>query len=97
MGRHCGYLALVTALASEADFCFIPEWPAPQDWKTVLCQKLAQQRQEGQRLNIIIVAEGAIDREGSAITADNVKDTIKKTLNYDTRVCGAPLLPLSFR
>ena len=27
MGRHCGYLALVAALASEADYVFIPEWP----------------------------------------------------------------------
>lgn len=27
----------------------------------------------GQRLNIILVAEGAIDRKGNAITADMVK------------------------
>lgn len=35
MGRHCGYLALVAALASEADFCFIPEWPQPTNWEEV--------------------------------------------------------------
>jgi 6-phosphofructokinase len=35
MGRHCGYLALVAALATEADFCFIPEWPQPKNWEEV--------------------------------------------------------------
>ena len=49
--------------------------------------QLIQMRSEGQRLNIIIVAEGAIDHEGNPITAEMVKDTIKETLNYDTRVC----------
>ncbi|CAD6193057.1 unnamed protein product [Caenorhabditis auriculariae] len=86
MGRHCGYLALVAALASEADFCFIPEWPAPSNWPEVLCKKLHEMRSEGQRLNIIIVAEGALDREGQPITAEKVKDVIKNTLHYDTRV-----------
>lgn len=86
MGRHCGYLALVAALASEADFCFIPEWPAPENWRDVLCDKLSQMRSEGQRLNIIIVAEGAIDRDGKAITAEDVKTAVKEKLKYDTRV-----------
>ena len=43
-------------------------------------------RQEGQRLNIIIVAEGAIDRNGQTISAEQVKDVVNKKLNYDTRV-----------
>lgn len=86
MGRHCGYLALVAALASEADFCFIPEWPAPENWRDVLCDKLSQMRSEGQRLNIIIVAEGAIDRDGKPITAEDVKTAVKNKLKYDTRV-----------
>ncbi|PIO76394.1 putative 6-phosphofructokinase [Teladorsagia circumcincta] len=86
MGRHCGYLALVAALASEADFCFIPEWPPPVNWREILCKKLQEMRAEGQRLNIIIVAEGAIDRDGTPISADLVKDVVSKTLKYDTRV-----------
>lgn len=36
------YLALVTALASEADFVFIPEAPPSVDWKEKLCDKLEQ-------------------------------------------------------
>uniref|UniRef100_A0AC35TN83 ATP-dependent 6-phosphofructokinase n=1 Tax=Rhabditophanes sp. KR3021 TaxID=114890 RepID=A0AC35TN83_9BILA len=86
MGRHCGYLGLVAALASEADFCFIPEWPPAPNWPEVLCKKLAQQRSHGQRLNIVIVAEGAIDKQGNAISAELVKNTIIEKLNYDTRV-----------
>lgn len=42
MGRHCGYLALVAALASEADFVFIPEWPPEIDWANRICKKIEQ-------------------------------------------------------
>uniref|UniRef100_A0A914DK92 ATP-dependent 6-phosphofructokinase n=1 Tax=Acrobeloides nanus TaxID=290746 RepID=A0A914DK92_9BILA len=85
MGRHCGYLALVAALASEADFCFIPEWPPPTNWREILCEKLAHSRSMGQRLNIVIVAEGAIDREGHKISSDMVRDVVANNLGYDTR------------
>lgn len=36
------YLALVTALASEADYVFIPEAPPSVDWQHKLCDKLEQ-------------------------------------------------------
>ncbi|GLV45889.1 Phosphofructokinase [Carabus blaptoides fortunei] len=86
MGRHCGYLALVAALTTEADFVFIPEDPAVIDWPQKLCSKLAQERQSGQRLNIIIVAEGAIDRTGQPITAEQVRKVVVDNLNQDTRI-----------
>ncbi|CAG2160179.1 unnamed protein product [Oppiella nova] len=86
MGRHCGYLALVAALASEADFVFIPEWPPEVEWPLRLCRKLEQERKMGKRLNIIIVAEGAIDREGKVVTAEMVKDVIVKSTGQDTRI-----------
>lgn len=38
----CSYLALVAALASEADYVFIPEDPAPSNWPIKLCSKLSQ-------------------------------------------------------
>nr|CAD7571959.1 unnamed protein product [Timema californicum] len=44
MGRHCGYLALVAALTSEADYVFIPEWPPELDWRNKMCKKLLQAR-----------------------------------------------------
>ncbi|VDO60712.1 unnamed protein product, partial [Onchocerca flexuosa] len=65
MGRNCGYLALAASLALDADFCFIPEWPPPVHWSTLLCKKLKQMREDGNRVNIVIVAEGAIDQNGS--------------------------------
>ncbi|XP_063910824.1 ATP-dependent 6-phosphofructokinase isoform X1 [Zophobas morio] len=86
MGRHCGYLALVAALTSEADYVFIPESPPPDDWQKRLCDKLEQERAMGQRLNIIIVAEGAIDRNGEAITAEMIKKVVVDNLQQDTRI-----------
>lgn len=35
------YLALVGALATEADWVFIPEWPPEEGWEDTLCKKLA--------------------------------------------------------
>lgn len=86
MGRHCGYLALVAAICCEADYVFIPEWPPEQDWPIKLCKKLIQERQTGQRLNIIIVAEGAVDRNGDPITAEKVRHVVVEKLQQDTRI-----------
>ena len=49
MGRHCGYLALVAGVVSEADFVFIPEWPAEKNWPEKLCKKLEIERKCGHR------------------------------------------------
>ena len=74
MGRHCGYLALVSGIAAEADYVFIPECPAEQNWPEDLCMKLTVGRERsGQRANIIIISEGALDREGNPITCEMVK------------------------
>uniref|UniRef100_A0A8D0AIN0 6-phosphofructokinase n=1 Tax=Sander lucioperca TaxID=283035 RepID=A0A8D0AIN0_SANLU len=79
MGRHCGYLALVSALASGADWLLIPEAPPQEGWEDCI-------RITGSRLNIIIIAEGAIDRNGKPITSTYVKDLVVQRLGYDTRV-----------
>ncbi|NXW56254.1 PFKAM protein, partial [Eurystomus gularis] len=42
MGRHCGYLALITALACGADWVFIPESPPEDDWEDHLCRRLTE-------------------------------------------------------
>ena len=63
----------VAGVVTEADYVFIPEWPPETNWPEKLCTKLAAGRETGQRLNIIIVAEGAIDREGNPITCAQIK------------------------
>ncbi|XP_029379833.1 ATP-dependent 6-phosphofructokinase, platelet type-like isoform X1 [Echeneis naucrates] len=86
MGRHCGYLALVSALACGADWVFIPEMPPADGWEDDMCQKLSENRADKKRLNIIIVAEGAIDSHNKAITPDYIKDLVVRCLGFDTRV-----------
>ena len=65
---------------------FVPEWPPEEDWPDKLCRKLELERAAGQRLNIVIVSEGAIDRQGQPIAADTVKRVIVERLEIDTRV-----------
>ncbi|XP_061776750.1 ATP-dependent 6-phosphofructokinase, platelet type-like isoform X1 [Nerophis ophidion] len=86
MGRHCGYLALVSALACGADWVFFPEMPPEDGWEDNMCQKLSENRADKKRLNIIIVAEGAIDSHNKAITPDYIKDLVVRNLGFDTRV-----------
>lgn len=40
----------------------------------------------GQRLNIIIVAEGALDRNGEPITAEKIHKVVVEKLQQDTRI-----------
>nr|XP_008161158.1 ATP-dependent 6-phosphofructokinase, platelet type isoform X3 [Chrysemys picta bellii] len=86
MGRHCGYLALVSALACGADWVFIPEYPPEEGWEDQMCVKLSENRARKKRLNIIIVAEGAIDSHNKSITSEEVKDLVVQQLGFDTRV-----------
>uniref|UniRef100_A0A8C1XUJ3 6-phosphofructokinase n=1 Tax=Cyprinus carpio TaxID=7962 RepID=A0A8C1XUJ3_CYPCA len=86
MGRHCGYLALVSALACGADWVLIPEMPPKDGWEEQMCHKLSESRLRGSRLNIIIVAEGATDRHGNPISSNTVKDLVVRCLGFDTRV-----------
>ncbi|NXL90657.1 PFKAP protein, partial [Alectura lathami] len=86
MGRHCGYLALVSALACGADWVFIPEYPPEEGWEDTMCIKLSENRARKKRLNIIIVAEGAIDCHNKPISSEKVKDLVVQRLGFDTRV-----------
>jgi len=52
----------------------------------VITQLFFQERLTGQRLNIIIVAEGAVDRNGDPITAEKVHKVVVDKLQQDTRI-----------
>ncbi|KAK8847443.1 6-phosphofructokinase [Kwoniella newhampshirensis] len=87
MGRHCGWLALLAGIATGADFIFIPENPpATEDWETEMCDLLKSHRAVGKRKSIVIVAEGALDRNLKAIKPDYVKKILVDRLGLDTRV-----------
>jgi 6-phosphofructokinase 1 len=87
MGRNCGYLALMSALAAGANWVLIPESPPDtDDWEESMCRALTAGRAIGRRLNLVIVAEGAQDLHGSPITAEHVKKVLEERLGEDTRV-----------
>ncbi|CAO3597415.1 unnamed protein product [Absidia cylindrospora] len=87
MGRHCGWLALMAGIATGADFVFIPEQPPKdEDWETAMCTVARQHRELGKRKTIIIVAEGALDRNLKPIKVDHIKDVLSDRLGLDTRV-----------
>ena len=87
MGRHCGYLALMSALSSGADWVLIPESPPDvENWEEKMCDVLRNGREIGRRDSIVIVAEGAIDRYGNDISCDYVKQVLEEKLQEDTRI-----------
>lgn len=55
MGRHCGYLAMTSALATGAEVCLVPEIPYDLD---ALAERLRLEREQGRRYVLGIVAEG---------------------------------------
>ncbi|EGD73316.1 phosphofructokinase [Salpingoeca rosetta] len=86
MGRNCGFLALMAALACGADFVLVPEHPPPvEDWKAAMCDSLLRRRRYT-NFSLIILAEGATDIHRNPITADIVKQVCCDNLGHDTRV-----------
>lgn len=87
MGRNCGYLALMGAMASGADWVLIPEAPPDvDDWEAKMCAMLQKGRRMGRRDSTVIVAEGARDRNGKPITSRHVKEVLEERLNEDVRI-----------
>ena len=87
MGRHCGYLAVMSGLATGADAVLIPEAPPAGDsWTEILPRRLRAGREAGRRDSIVIIAEGAIDSDGRPITADGVKQVLEERMEEEVRV-----------
>ncbi len=87
MGRNCGYLALMSAVATGANWVFIPECPPSTDnWEDEMCEALRAGRTAGRRSSTVIVAEGARDRHGNPITAAYIKEVLETRTGQDTRV-----------
>ena len=62
MGRHAGWIALHSGLAGGADVILIPERPFDID---EVCRLIRRRHARGRYFSIVVVAEGAVPREGT--------------------------------
>ncbi|KAI9376122.1 phosphofructokinase-domain-containing protein [Aspergillus egyptiacus] len=86
MGRHCGWLALMAAISTGADWLILPEMPPRDGWEDDMCEIITKNRGErGKRRTIVIIAEGAHDQHLNKISSSKVKDILTDRLGLDTR------------
>jgi 6-phosphofructokinase 1 len=87
MGRRCGYLAMMSAIATGAEWVLIPESPpAVEDWESKMVEVLRDGLAMGRRDNIVIMAEGAQDRYGKPIVSSQLRQVLEERLGEDVRV-----------
>jgi 6-phosphofructokinase 1 len=87
MGRHCGYLALMSAIATGADWVCIPEHPPEaENWEAVMVSALKAGRDAGRRDAMVVVAEGATDRQGRPVTSQRVREVLEAGLGESVRI-----------
>ncbi len=67
MGRHAGWIALHAGLAGGAHIILVPEEPFDVD---LVCERLVHRHAHGSASSIVVVAEGAVPREGTMVTQD---------------------------
>ena len=66
MGRYAGWIALFAGVAGGADVILIPEIPFSYD---AICAKVLEREEQGRNFTIIVVAEGAREKDGGFVTA----------------------------
>jgi phosphofructokinase-like protein len=71
MGRHAGWIALYSGLAGGGDVILIPEQPFDIDH---VCRLIGRRHSRGRVFSIVVVAEGAVPREGTMEVADGETD-----------------------
>ncbi len=87
MGRNCGYLALISAISSGADFVLIPEHPPmADDWREPMLKVLREGKKAGKKHGLVIVSEGAIDKYGNKIESAEVVNVLKEELGEAARL-----------
>jgi len=64
MGRNAGWIAIEAGLAGGADVILIPEIPFRLD---SICRAIDQRDRMGRRFSLVVVAEGAMARDGSQV------------------------------
>ena len=86
MGRRCGYLALMGAVATGADWVLIPEEEMDARWHFRMAEALKRGRAAGRRHDVIIFAEGARHSDGLPIKADTITEILKNRSGLEARV-----------
>ncbi len=76
MGRHSGWLAMMSGIAGGAEYILVPEVKFDMD---EVCTELKEMYDAGKRYSIIVVAEGA----GSAVELGKI---VAEKTQIDTRV-----------
>jgi ATP-dependent phosphofructokinase / diphosphate-dependent phosphofructokinase len=71
MGRHAGWIALHSGLAGGADVILIPERPFDID---EVCRLIRRRHSRGRYFSIVVVAEGAVPKEGTMETIEGEED-----------------------
>jgi 6-phosphofructokinase 1 len=71
MGRHAGWIALYAGLAGGADAILIPEQPFDME---EVCRRIRRRHARGRTFSIVVVAEGAIPKEGTMETIGGETD-----------------------
>jgi 6-phosphofructokinase 1 len=67
MGRHAGWIATFAGMAGGADVILIPEEPFDVD---EVCDRIRHRHLRGARFSIVVVAEGALPKEGTMVTQE---------------------------
>ena len=65
MGRHTGWIAVMSGIAGGADVTLIPEQPISIE---EACDDFRRRHERGKDFSIVVVAEGAVPREGTMET-----------------------------
>ncbi len=86
MGRHCGYLALMAALAGEASWVLVPEEELGLRWHQKMVEEVEQSRKIGRPHQMVIVAEGAKHADGLPIRSEDIKTILGERLKIDVRL-----------
>ncbi len=99
MGRHAGHIAVWAGIAGGATVTLIPEEPFDID---AVCEALLHRHEAGRFASIVVVAEGAIPKEGTMVIPEPEVDEyghqrlggigttiggeIERRTGYETRV-----------
>src|SRR5438477_6948037 len=79
MGRYAGWIALYAGVAGGADVILIPEIPFNYE---SICAKIREREGLGKNFTLIVVAEGARQKDGEFITSN------KQEANREARLGG---------